>query len=78
MNGDRLICAPKAAVAVGDDIVIIIRDGNVRVGRLSSLEAERVIIEYGPVDLPIPRTEIGTIWPIRQLARNDGRLTAAG
>lgn len=77
LNGDRLVCAPKAAAAVGDDIVVIIRDGNIRVGRLSSLEAERVIIEHGPVDLPIPRTEIGAIWPIRQLARNDGRLTAA-
>jgi len=67
-DGDRLICAPKASPEPGEDIVVIIRDGTIRVGRLASLEAGVVVIEQGSADTSIPRGEVGAIWPVRLMA----------
>jgi phage repressor protein C with HTH and peptisase S24 domain len=67
-DGDRLICAPRAAAELGEDIVVIIRDGNIRVGRLAAADAGVVVIEQGPAATKIPRGEIGAIWPVRLMA----------
>jgi hypothetical protein len=74
-DGDRLICAPRAAPELGEDIVVIIRDGNIRVGRLTALETAAVIIEQGAAATEIPRGEVGAIWPVRLMA--PGRMPAA-
>ena len=71
-NGDRLICASQALAEIGEDVVVIVRDGNIRIGRLSALEAEAVTIvqESGPLSLG--RLEIGAIWPIRHVEKDIG------
>lgn len=74
-NGDRLICAPQASAVIGDDIVVIVRDGNIRVGRLSALDMDAVTIEQERAALSILRTDVGAIWPIR--LREDGVRSAA-
>ena len=75
-DGDRLICAPKASPELGEDIVIIVRDGNIRVGRLAALEVSAVIIEQGKAATAIPRGEIGAIWPVRLMAPGRGQPLA--
>ncbi len=75
-HGDRLICAPQASAVVGDDIVIVVRDGNIRVGRLAVLDAQAVTIHQEQAELSIQRTDVGAIWPIRQL-KKDGARSAA-
>ncbi|MBM3549371.1 MAG: S24 family peptidase [Alphaproteobacteria bacterium] len=74
-DGDRLICAPKASPELGEDIVVIIRDGNIRVGRLASLEGGAIVIDQGTAErTSIPRGEVGAIWPVRLMA--PGRFTS--
>jgi len=67
-DGDRLICAPKASAELGEDIVVIIRDGNIRVGRLAALDRGVITIEQGSAATSIPREEVGAIWPVRLMA----------
>ncbi len=74
-DGDRLICAPQASAEIGEDIVVIVRDGNIRVGRLSALDGDAVTIDQERAPLSIQRTDVGAIWPIR--LRQDGARSAA-
>ena len=67
-DGDRLLCEPRAEAELGEDIVVIVRDGGVRIGRLAALDPEAVTIEYGRAPVAIPREEVGAIWPVRLMA----------
>lgn len=75
-HGDRVICAPQASASVGEDIVVIVRDGNIRVGRLSALDLQAVTIDQGRAGMSISRTDIGAIWPIRRLEKDASRSAA--
>jgi hypothetical protein len=72
-DGDRLLCEPKAKAELGEDIVVIVKDGGIRVGRLAALAPETVTIEFGLAPVAIPRTDVGAIWPVRLMA--PGRTT---
>lgn len=67
-DGDQLLCAPEAAPELGEDIVVIGRDGGIRVGRLAALVDGTVIIEQGTAETAIPRADVGAIWPVRLMA----------
>lgn len=67
-DGDRLLCEPKAEAELGEDIVVIVKDGGVRIGRLAALDPDAVVIEYGRAPVAIPRADVGAIWPVRLMA----------
>lgn len=75
-HGDRLVCAPQGSAAIGDDIVVVVREGNIRVGRLSALDALTVIIDQAKAELSIERRDVGAIWPIRRLEKDAARSAA--
>jgi hypothetical protein len=67
-NGDCLLCEPKAAAELGEDIAVIVKDGGVRLGRLAAIDPHSLTIEFGRMPVAIPRAEVGAIWPIRLIA----------
>jgi hypothetical protein len=74
-SGDRLLCEPTATAEPGEDVAIIEKDGAVRVGCLATADQHTVTIELGRVAVPIPRSKVRAVWPVRLVA--PGRKPAA-
>ena len=78
-DGDRLMCAPKGTLELVGDVVVVIRDGNFRIGRLAALDDGAITIELGKAEMAIPRSEVGALGPVRLMApgRTPGGLSSA-
>jgi hypothetical protein len=76
-SGDRLLCEPTATAEPGEDVAVIEKDGAVRVGCLMALDQQAITIELGRALVPIPRSKVNAIWPVRLMAPGRKPLAAA-